>query len=149
MLETIQQLKRYFSIAELVGKDCATKYGEFAWAFFDIRLLEVLLWLREGLNIPLVCCTPQLQQRGLRTNVSPLVRTKTLQNMMYCSAHCLGKGIDLSSGRMTAMDMRQWIRKHIDDCPHPIRIENDESAPTWLHIDIMNLTDKKLIEFKA
>lgn len=151
-LETIQRLKKYFDISELVGKAAAERYklqGDIAWAFFDARLLEVLLWLREGLNIPLVCNTPRLQERGLRTNVSQTVRAKTLANQMYCSAHVLGKGVDLSSGRMSAMEIRQWIREHIDECPYPIRLENDESATTWVHIDVMNVTGKKLYEFSA
>lgn len=61
-LEAIIQIKRYFDISELVGKDCAKKYGELAWAFLDARLLEVLLWLREGTKIPLVCNTAKLQE---------------------------------------------------------------------------------------
>lgn len=149
MIELINQLKRYFDISELVGKDCAKKYGEFAWAFLDVRLLEVILWLREGLNIPLTCNTPSLQQRGLRTNVSQMVRTKTLQNAMYCSAHVLGKGVDLSSSKMSAIEIRQWVRKHINECPYPIRLENDKSAPTWVHIDVMNISGEKLVEFSV
>lgn len=145
-LEIIQRLKKYFDISELVGKDCAKKYGEFAWAFFDIRLLEVILWLRVGLNIPLACNTSKLQQRGLRTNNCQMVREKTLANQMYCSAHVLGKGVDLSSGKMSAIEIRQWIRKHIDECPHPIRMERDV---TWLHVDVMNLTEDKLVEFNG
>ena len=149
MKEIIQNIKRYIALPELVGREVATKYGEFAWAFLDPRLLEVILWLREGLGIPLVCNTAALQQRGLRTNLSPLVQEKTRAGKMYLSAHCLGKGVDLSSSKMSANDMRMWIRQHIDECPHPIRIEGDKSAPTWLHIDVMNITDKKLVIFEV
>lgn len=148
-LETIQQLKRYFALSELVGKDVYAKYGDFAWAFFDPRLLEVLLWLREGLGVPLVCNTSAMQQRGLRTNLSPLVQDKTKAGALYLSAHCLGKGVDLSSGSMTAAKMRRWVRANIASCPHPIRIENDKSAPTWVHIDVMNITNNKLQEFNV
>ena len=149
MTETIQNIKRYFALPELVGREVAAKYGELAWAFLDQRLLEVVLWLREGLNIPLVCNTAALQQRGLRTNLSSIVQVKTEVGMMYLSAHCLGKGVDLSSGKMSAKDMRKWIRQHIDECPHAIRLEGDKSAPTWLHIDVMNITDKKLVIFEV
>ena len=148
-LETIQQLKRYFALSELVSKDVYAKYGEFAWAFFDPRLLDVLLWLREGLGVPLVCNTTAMQQRGLRTNLSQLVQDKTKAGKLYLSAHCLGKGVDLSSSKMTAQQMRFWVRAHADACPHPIRIESDKSAPTWLHIDVMNMTDKQLVEFSV
>ena len=146
MTEKIQNIKRYFALPELVGREVASKYGEFAWAFFDPRLLEVILWLHEGLGIPLVCNTKDLQQRGLRTNMSPLVQEKTKAGKMYLSAHCLGKGVDLSSSKMSARDMRKWIRQHIDECPHPIRMEKDVN---WLHIDVMNTTENKLVEFKV
>lgn len=150
--DIVQKLKQYFDISELVGKAAAERYkpyGDLAWSFFDQRLLEVLLWLREGIKIPLVCNTAKLQERGLRTNVSATVKKKTDVGQMYCSAHCLGKGVDLSSGKKTANEIRQWIREHIDECPHPIRLENDKSAPTWVHIDVMNLSGSKLQEFNA
>lgn len=149
MTELIQKIKRYFALPELVGRDVYAKYGELAWAFLDHRLLDVILWLREGLGIPLVCNTAALQQRGLRTNLSPLVQEKTKAGKMYLSAHCIGKGVDLSSSKMSAKDMRKWIRQHIDKCPHPIRMEGDKSAPTWLHIDVMNITDNKLVIFEV
>lgn len=145
-IETIRSIKRYFSLSELVDAETYKKYGEFAWAFLDPRLLEVILWLREGLGIPLVCNTSALQQRGLRTNLSPLVQDKTKAGKLYLSAHCLGKGVDLSSGKMTAEAMRVWVRQHIDECPYPIRMEKDVN---WLHIDVMNTTENKLVEFKG
>ena len=148
-LETIQQLKRYFALSELVGKDVYAKYGDFAWAFFDPRLLEVLLWLREGLGVPLVCNTKALQERGLRGNLSQQTKKKTAANDWYFSAHCLGKGVDLSSGSMTAANIRRWVRANIASCPHPIRLEGDKSAPTWVHIDVMNITNNKLQEFNV
>ena len=149
MTEKIQNIKRYFALPELVGREVYAKYGELAWAFLDTCLLEVILWMREGLGIPLVCNTVALQQRGLRTNLSPLVQEKTKAGKMYLSAHCLGKGVDLSSSKMSANDMRRWVRQHIAECPHPIRLEGDKSAPTWLHIDVMNITDNKLVIFEV
>lgn len=149
MNEIIQNIKRYFDLPELVGREVYAKYGELAWAFLDTRLLDVILWLREGLGVPLVCNTSALQQRGLRTNISPIVQEKTRAGKMYLSAHCLGKGVDLSSSKMSAKDMRKWIKQHIDECPHPIRLEGDKSAPTWLHIDVMNITDNKLVNFEV
>lgn len=38
---------KYFSIQELVCPHLYYKYGEWLWQFFDIRLLEVLDWIRE------------------------------------------------------------------------------------------------------
>lgn len=140
---------KYFGLAELVSAAVLKKYGSFAWSVFDPRLLDVLLWLREGLGIPLVCNTKQHQQRGFRENLCTIVKEKTKAGQLYLSGHTIGKAVDLSSGAMTARDIRKWIRANIDSCPHPIRLEDDKSAPTWVHIDVMNTTDCKLVEFSA
>lgn len=146
---TLDRFKRYFTLTEIVSRDVAAKYGERAWGFFDPRLLEVVLWIRETLGIPIVINTRQLQQRGLRENTCQIVRDKTKAGKTYLSAHVLGKGVDFSSGVMSAVEIRRWIRSHIDECPYPIRLEGDKSAPTWVHIDVCNVGTKKLIEFEA
>lgn len=142
-------ITKYFNLKELVSKAVYDKYGEFAWNVFDPRILDVAVWLREGLGIPLVCNTKTLQQRGFRENTCQIVADKTKARQMYLSPHPLGKGLDFSSGQMSARDIRKWIRANIDSCPWPIRLESDKSAPTWVHIDVMNDTDKKLIEFSV
>ncbi len=153
MKETIEQFKKYFDLREVVSKKVFERYGEQAWQFFDPRLLEVVIWLRKSMGIPLVCNNwangGSLQQRGFRANLDQMVYDKTKQGKFYCSAHCRGMGIDLSSGRATAPSIRQYIRTHMAQCPYPIRLEDDKSAPTWVHIDVCNTTNKKLIEFSA
>lgn len=143
------KITKYFSLKELVSAKVYAKYGEFAWNFFDTRILDVLVWLREGLGIPLVCNTSTQQQRGFRENLCAIVLEKTRAGRLYLSAHTMGKGVDLSSGAMSAKEIRKWIRANIDSCPWPIRLEDDKSAPTWVHIDVMNNTGSKLVEFSA
>lgn len=152
-MNALKEFKKYFDLREVVSQQVYKRYGEQAWQFFDPRLLEVVVWLRRSMGIPLVCNNwatgGTLSQRGYRSNLEPIVLEKTKKGQLYCSAHCNGMGIDLSSGRANASAIRQWIRTHINECPHPIRLENDKSAPTWVHIDVCNVTDKKLIEFSA
>lgn len=142
-------ISKYFGLGELVSAKVLNKYGAFAWNVFDPRLLDVLLWIREGLGIPLVVNTKQLQQRGFRENLSQIVKDKTKAGQLYLSGHTIGKAVDFSSGAMSAVAIRRWIRANIGSCPWPIRIEDDKSAPTWVHIDVMNNTESKLIEFSA
>lgn len=153
MKGTIDRFRKYFDLREVVSKQVFQRYGEQAWQFFDPRLLGVVVWLREGIKLPLVCNNwatgGSLQQRGFRANIDPIVADKTKAGKLYCSAHCLGEGIDLSSGKASAKDIRAWIRQNIASCPYPIRLEDDKSAPTWVHIDVCNTTDKKLVEFSA
>lgn len=142
-------IQNYFSITELVSRQVAQKFGDQAWSFFDPRILDVLFWLRQNLGIPIVVNTSALQQRGLRENTCQIVADKTRRANLYCSAHTRGQAIDLSSGRMNAKDIRRWIRANINTCPHPIRLEDDKSAPTWVHIDVCNTSGNKLQEFSA
>lgn len=151
-LETIQQIKRYFTLSELVDARTLKERQEFAWACFDPCALEVLLWLREGLGVPLVINTKDRQQRGLRTNVCDMVKSKTLADVLYIGAHNLGKGFDVNAAKnkMTPDEIRAWIVEHIDGCPHPIRLEDAATAKTWVHFDTMNTGENgKLIWFKG
>ena len=149
-MNELKDFQKYFDLREVVSKKVYDRYGQQAWQFFDPRLLAVVVWLRKNMGIPLVCNNwangGSLSQRGFRANLDQIVADKTKQGKLYCSAHCLGKGIDLSSGRASASAIRQWIRANIASCPYPIRLEDDVN---WVHIDVMNITDKKLIEFSA
>lgn len=153
MNEELKSFQKYFDLREVVSKQVYDRYGQQAWQFFDSRLLAVVVWLREGMKIPLVCNNwangGKFDERGFRANLDPSVATKTKKGQLYCSAHNRGQGIDLSSGKASANEMRAWIRKNINSCPYPIRLENDKSAPTWCHIDVCNVTDKPLVEFSV
>lgn len=153
MNEIFKSFQKYFDLREVVSKQVYDRYDQQAWQFFDPRLLAVVVWLREGMKIPLVCNNwakgGKFDERGFRANLDPLCKKKTLANTLYCTAHNRGMGIDLSSGKATANDMRKWIRQNISTCPFPIRLESDKSAPTWCHLDVCNTSEKKLIEFSV
>lgn len=144
----VEHFRRYFNLTEVVDQQTARRDGDKAWGYFDTRLLEVLIWIREGLGIPLVINTKDRQQRGLRVNICQIVKEKTLNGILYISGHLLGKAFDFNAAqnRMTAEQIRQWIAANIDDCPYPIRLEKDVN---WVHIDVCNATDQKLIWFKG
>lgn len=92
-LKIVTELKKYFKVQELVDKLTYQRWGESAWNFLDGRLLEVILILRRDiLKVPLVCNDwlygGKNEQRGLRTNLSPLVKQKTDRGVLYLSQHC-------------------------------------------------------------
>lgn len=65
----------------------------------------------------------------------------------YLSAHCLGRGFDVTVSGMSAEDARQAIIKASDKLPYPIRLEDGVS---WLHVDVMDLCNgQKVTLFKA
>jgi len=137
--ELVEEVKKYFGIKELVSEQVYKKYGEAkCWAFFDTQLLETLLVIRRDiLGIPLTinnwASKGSFGQRGLRANKDPMVVDK---KGLYLSAHVLGSGVDFSSSKMSAKDIRKKIKEKQDLLPYPIRLEDDESAPTWVHIDV-------------
>lgn len=144
----LDKLKKYFTIGELFSQAVVDKYHEQSWSFLDMRLVAVLVWLREGLSCGLVVNTKTQQQRGFRENTCPVVAGHTGMGHTYCSPHVLGKGVDCNcvGNKYTAEQMREWIRKNIKTCPYPIRIEKDVN---WCHIDVMTTSDQSLTEFNA
>lgn len=145
----ISELGKYFTVKELVSKNVFAKYGEASWKFFDTEFLHTLLVLRKDiLGVPLICNSGAKQQRGLRENIAPIVWSKTNAGVMYLSAHCLGKGCDLSSPKMTAAEMREKINLKADYLPYKVRVED---GVNWLHIDTMcDIYQKdKVLTFKA
>lgn len=127
----------YFSIKELVSKTVYDKYGDDAWRFFDPRILEVLLYIRETLDKPITINNwksgGRFSQRGLRENISPIVYKRTKLKKLYLSAHTLGMAFDLDVKGMSAESVRKWLKEHSTELPHRIRIENKVN---WLHIDV-------------
>lgn len=144
----INELSVFFKCYELVDKDVYAKYGEEAWKFFDVQFLETILVLRRDIIGRAMICNNwkaggQYSQRGLRENIAPMVWSKTNAGVMYLSAHCLGKAADFSSNKISADEMRQLVKEKQDLLPYKVRLELGESAPTWLHIDVMTSHTQK------
>ncbi len=154
--EIVNDVNKFFDIRELVSRAVYDKYQTNAWRFFDPRLLETLLVLRRDiLCIPLVVNNwrsgGNIQQRGYRENTCDIVSTKTKNNAMYVSGHTLGMAVDFSSSKSDAKTMRKIIREHADKLPYPVRLEDDASAPTWVHIgvDVPHTQKAKVSVFKG
>lgn len=150
--ELIKEIKKYFSISELVCPHCVNTFGENAWQFLSTELLNTIYILRTKIiNKPMIVNNgSNYTQRGLRCNICQLVKDKTNANKIYLSAHMLGKAIDFHVNGVNANDIRDLIRSNIDEFEYPIRLESNESAPTWVHVDTFTLNDDiKLKEFSA
>ena len=147
----MKKITDYFCIEELVDKTVFDKYGEAAWKFIDETILDCLLVVREGIGFPMTInnwkWNGSFSQRGLRTNISPLVKSKT---SLYLSAHIFGKAIDFDVQGMTAVEVREWIVSNADLFPCKIRLErNMNSKPiSWVHMDTMSDESKtKVYQF--
>ena len=125
-------VKKYFGIHELVGSRTLSKYGERSWRFFGTNALHALLIVRLKLDKAMTVNSGGREQRGLRTNIQPLVRDKAERNQLYISAHILGRAFDFDVKGMTAQEVRDWIVDNADLFPFKIRLEDGVS---WVHLD--------------
>lgn len=130
-------IKDCFNIKELVCPHVYDKHREFAWNFFDPRLLDTMLVIREKLNRPIYVNNWDMggsfTQRGFRCNLCPLVKEKTSLEKLYITEHGQGMGIDFDVKGMSAEEVRKWIVNNKIFLPHPIRLESDVN---WVHLGV-------------
>lgn len=131
-------IKDYFSIEELVCPHVYNKFREYAWQFFDPRLLDVMLVIREKTGLPIIVNNwangGELSQRGLRTNISPIVKGKTALDKLYMSAHIQGMAWDFNVVGQTVEETHKWIVDNKILLPHPIRLEEPDGI-NRVHLD--------------
>jgi len=141
--EIIEELKKYFSIAELVCPHTLSAFGERSWQFIRTEQLETLLLLRTRiLNATMTINNypkGKWTQRGLRCNMCQIVYSK---KSIYLSAHVLGCGDDFDAKGFTAEQTRQKIRDNSNLLPYPIRLEKNVS---WVHLDTIDYCNGKVI----
>lgn len=146
-------IKDYFHIKEWVCPHVYDKHREYAWNFIDKRLLETMLVIRERIGKPIVINNwgkgGQHTQRGLRCNICPIPKEKTSLEKLYMSAHCQGMGVDFNVVGMSVADVHKWLKENQILLPYPIRLEDIESAPTWIHLDVRSDGMRSITYFKA
>lgn len=144
--QLITKLSSYFLIEELVDKKTYKAHGQRAWKFFSIELLETMLIVREDIGLPITVNNwhkgGRFSQRGLRTNISPMVLKKSAIGRLYLSAHMMGKALDFDVKGMNADEVRKWFVVHRKELPHKIRLENkiNKTGKTisWVHLDVID-----------
>jgi len=154
--DILKGIKEYFGIYEFVDKRTYDTWGEKAWMFLDVQFLYTILIIREEIDKPMYFNTWKwggpFQQRGLRTNVSYIVKAKTGRDKLYLSAHPMGKAGDFDVKGMTAEETRDWILARPQLFPYKIRLEHlkkdtKKGSPTfgkmipitWVHLDLFFL----------
>ena len=132
---------KYFKLYELVSPQVYKKYGETAWQFFDPRLLITIDWIREKLDKSITVNDwkwgGDFDERGLRCNMDPMMVQKTDSEIIYCSPHPFGQGVDFDVEGMISNEVWNWLEDNKEDLPYAIRIEVGENI-TWVHLDVRN-----------
>lgn len=91
--------------------------------------------------------TSTLTQRGYRCNLCEFVKSKTIANKLYLTAHN-GNAFDFDVKGMSAEEARNKIKSNASLLPFPIRMEK---GTTWVHVDVRPVIDSKckIYEFTA
>lgn len=154
--EIYENIKKYFKIQEFVNKATFKKYGESSWQFLCPRLLHTMLIIRKEINKPITINTwfngGRFSQRGLRTNIGQIVKSKTLKGRMYLSAHVMGKAVDFDVKGLSSEEVRDWISLNSEKIPYKIRLEqNMKGNPiSWVHLDVFyNKNNPKVYRFNV
>lgn len=145
----MNNFKKYFTTQQLVCPHVLKNYREEQiWSFFDPRVLTVLMELRIIIGKPIIVNSTSLgfTQRGLRCNCCDLVASKTRANKPYLSGHLRGTAIDFHVPGMTAEEVRQMIVREAAKLSYPIRLER---GVNWVHFDVDNMTDEKVVFFNG
>lgn len=139
----------YFNITELVSPAVYSRFGSFAWNFFDERMLEDLDLLRELWGKPLIINNwkggGQYKESGLRCNVDSIVKAKTTP---YLSAHTLGRGFDIKPQNLKDVPaLHECVIDNYKKFKVLSRIENLKATPTWVHVDSLTARGKEITIF--
>ena len=143
---------KYFKIQELVSKLVYDKYCDFCWRFFSEEFKKDLDTIREfhgkSLTINDWCFgKSNFSQCGFRSNLDPMVKDK---KTLYCSAHCMGKAVDLHSADNIKLfnDVKTLITQ--GKLLTIKRLERKKKKKNgWVHVDCFETTDGKLEIFKG
>jgi len=156
--QVIDRLSKYFDIRELVGPEIYRKYGGASWQFLQTELLHNLLFIREGIGLPIIGNNWHKggiwDERGHRSNVQTILKDKTFDCILYLSGHVLGCGFDFDVLGMSPDNVRQWIIDNQKELPHKIRLEHkyESSGKTinWTHMDTKYLkSNPKVLLFNV
>jgi len=137
-----------FSLEEMFCPHIVERFGEAAWNYLDIRLMETIAWIRRTLNKPMTVNSKRLgyTQRGMRCNCCQLVNEK---KQAYLSAHIFGQAVDFDVQGMTNKEVHDWLEEHKTELPHKIRLERASKSCTWVHLDVRNESADKIVYFNG
>lgn len=146
------RIQDYFHAKEVVCPDVYDKFGLYSWQFFDPRLLDVMLVIREKTGLPIVVNNwgkgGNLTQRGLRCHLCPMMKEKTRLEKLYMTAHSFGMAWDFNVVGQTVEETHRWIVNNQILLPHPIRLEEPDGV-NRVHLDTRTDGFRQITWFKG
>ena len=132
---------KYFQVHEFVPRKMFNKYGEQAWRYVDIRLIETMDLIRERFPLGIITINNYFWGgnrlwSGIRTSDSP--------DYSYGSQHSFANALDFVCSAYSADMVRSDIIMNQDIYKHVRGLEMNVS---WCHLDVRN--EDRLIQFSA
>jgi len=123
---------KHFKIHELVPKKMYSKYGNKAWRYVDVRLIETIDILKEHFNLGTMTINNYFwggnrEWSGIRTPDSP--------NYSYGSQHSYANAFDIVFSDYSAEEVRNYIIENKNVFKYVKGMELDVS---WVHLDCRN-----------
>lgn len=139
----MEMKSNFFKIEELMPVEVLLKIGEQeAWKLLDNRLIDTIDFIKSNFkNEPIIINS--WYWGGDRVNSG--YRSKDCVIGASKSKHKLGQAVDMIFAKRTAEDVRFWLSQNKELLPHHIRLESNVN---WVHIDVANETNEKIIYFK-
>ena len=132
---------KYFKIHELIPKALYEKYGERAWRYVDVRLIESIDKLKEHFNLG----TMTINNYGFGGSREwSGIRTADSKYYSIGSQHSYGSAFDIVFSDYTAEEVRHYIVDNRHLFPF---INGLELNVSWVHLDVRN--EDQLITFLA
>ena len=134
-------ISKHFKIHELVPRKMYERYGDKAWRYVDVRLIETIDILKEHFNLGTMTINNYYwdgsrEWSGIRTPESP--------NYSYGSQHSYANAFDIVFSDYTAKEVRNYIINN----PHIFKyVKGLELGVSCLHLDIRN--EDMIILFRA
>jgi len=124
-------VSKHFAVHELVPKKMYDKYGEKAWRYVDIRLIETVDKLKEhfdegSMTINNYYWGGSREWSGIRTPES--------KYYSYGSQHSYANALDIVFSEYTTKEVRDYVLNNLDEFPYIKGLE----VASWVHIDVRN-----------
>lgn len=129
-----------FAVHELVPPETYDKFGDRGIRYIDPRLIGTLNAIRDYVNAPMTIN----DYRFGGSRVSSGLRLPGSKYHSLYSAHSYGMAFDAVGDFDYEALRKDIIEKGEELLPHPVRLEMDIN---WLHVDVMNASDKFVITF--
>ena len=131
---------KHFKIHELVPKKMYEKYGEKAWRYVDVRLIESIDKLKEHFNLGTMTINNYFWGGSREWSG---IRTPDSNYYSYGSQHSYANALDIVFSEYSAEEVRNYIIYNPHEFPY---IKGLELGVSWVHLDVRN--EDEIVFFK-